>query len=125
MSNSNVTTMRTVSAASEKRERKIRASMPLHEQIAALGELIRRPPTNSRVIEFSPKLAEYVLTKLNPNNRPMKPAKIKKYAIDLTDGLWGLTGDTIKFGSDSLLKDGQNRLAACVRAGKVLTSHVV
>jgi hypothetical protein len=122
---SNIANIRTTSSASDKAERKIKASMPLHEQIATLGELIVKPPTNSRVIEFSPKLAEYVLTKLNPNNRPMKSAKIKKYASDLTEGLWGLTGDTIKFGNDGLLKDGQNRLSASVRAGLPLMSHVV
>jgi len=99
--------------------------MPLNEQVATLGELIARPPTNSRVVEISPKLAEYVLTTLNRNNRPMKPEKIKKYAADLAADLWGLTGDTIKFGTDGLLKDGQNRLSACVRAGKPMASHVV
>jgi len=116
----NVQTMR-----ADKGERKIRAAMPLNEQIAMLGELIARPPTNSRVIEFSPQLAEYVLTTLNRNNRPMKPAKIKKYAVDLTAGLWGLTGDTVKFGVDGLLKDGQNRLSACVRTGRPMATHVV
>jgi hypothetical protein len=111
--------------APERQERKIKSSAPLGEQIATLSELIASPPTNSRVIEFSPKLAEHVLTKLNRNNRPMKPAKIKKYAADLSAGDWGLTGDTIKFGTDGLLKDGQNRFSACVRAGKTFTSHVV
>jgi hypothetical protein len=108
-----------------KAERKIKTSMPLGDQIATLGQLISNPPSNSRVIDFGPKLAEYVLTELNPHNRPMKPGKIKKYATDLSDGQWGLTGDTIKFGSDGFLKDGQNRLAACVRVGKPLTTHVV
>jgi hypothetical protein len=122
MPSSTVTPIR--AAAAEKSERKIKASMPLPEQIATLGELIARPPTNSRVVEFSPKLAEYILTKLNPNNRPMKPAKIKKYAADMTEG-WGLTGDTIKFGNDGFLKDGQNRLSAGVRAGRAFLSHVV
>lgn len=37
----------------------------------------------------------------------------------------GLTGDTIKFGTDGLLKDGQNRLSASVRTGRPLTSHVI
>ncbi len=112
-------------APTSKSERKIKSSMPLGEQIATLAQLINNPPTNSRVIEFGPKLAEYVLTELNPHNRPMKTAKIKKYAADLMDGKWGLTGDTVKFGLDGFLKDGQNRLAACVRVGKVLTTHVV
>ncbi len=120
---SNVSSLR--SAPTEKPERKIKASMALGDQIATLGQLIQSPPTNSRVVEFGPKLAEYVLTELNPHNRPMKPAKIKKYASDLADGKWGLTGDTIKFGTDGFLKDGQNRLAASVRAGKPLITHVV
>lgn len=120
----NIASIRTA-AGEAKAERKIKSAAPLNEQIATLGELIGRPPTNSRVIEFSPKLAEYVLTKLNRNNRPMKPAKIKKYSADLSAGSWGLTGDTIKFGTDGLLKDGQNRLSACVRAGKPFTTHVV
>src|ERR1700730_6868137 len=123
MATSNIASIR--SPSPEKAERKIKASMPLTEQIATLGELISRPPTNSRVIEFGPKLTEYVLTELNPHNRPMKPAKIKKYTVDLLEGRWGLTGDTMKFGLDGFLKDGQNRLAASVRAGKALTTHVV
>lgn len=123
MSHSNVAPIR--SAGGDKPERKIRASMPFTVQVAMLEDLIRKPPTNSRVVEFSPKLAEHVLTHLNPNNRPMKTAKIKKYASDLSEGLWGLTGDTIKFGADGMLKDGQNRLSACVRGGRPLTTHVV
>lgn len=99
-------------AQAQKAERKIKASMPLAEQIATLSELIAHSPTNSRVVEFSSKLAEYVLTKLNLNNRPMKPAKIKKYASDFASGLW-------------MLKDGQNRLSACVRVGQPMISHVV
>lgn len=40
-------------------------------------------------------------------------------------GKWGLTGDTLKFAPDGRLLDGQNRLAACVRAGKPFKTHVV
>jgi hypothetical protein len=65
------------------------------------------------------------LANLNLKNRPMKPAKIKHYASDMAAGLWAVTGDTIKFGIDGLLKDGQNRLAACVRAGRPFSSHTV
>jgi hypothetical protein len=106
-------------------ERKIVPSGSFKDQLEILHSLIRDPPTNSRVMEFSPKLAEYVLAELNPSNRPTKPAKIKKYAQDLSTGMWGLTGDTVKFGADGFLKDGQNRLGACVRTGHSLTTHVV
>ena len=103
----------------------ITASMPFNEQIEALSGLIADPPPNSRVIEFGPKLAGYVLTEMNDKNRPMKPAKVRAYADDLEIGKWGLTGDTIKFGNDGGLKDGQNRLAAVVRAHRPLLTHVV
>lgn len=106
-------------------ERKIRANMPLVEQVSALQSLIKNAPTNSRVIEFSPKLAEHILKTLNINNRPMKSGKIKEYSADIAESKWGLTGDTVKFGTDGYLKDGQNRLSACVRAGKPMSSHVV
>lgn len=109
----------------EKSERKVNASMTLRDQMAALNALIKRPPINSRVIEFSPELAEYILAKLNPKNRKPKPGKIKKYAEDLSNGSFSLTGDTIKFGTDGLLKDGQNRLAAVVRTGVSLLTHTV
>jgi hypothetical protein len=99
--------------------------MALKDQIAILSDLIKDPPDNSRIVEFTPKLAEYVLTNLNDKNRPMKPTKIKIYANDLSQEMWGLTGDTIKFGKDGFLKDGQNRLAATVRANCVLKTHVV
>jgi hypothetical protein len=40
-------------------------------------------------------------------------------------GQFLLTGDTIKFSREHVLSDGQNRLSACVRAGKRFRSHVV
>lgn len=101
------------------------SSKKLQTQISDLHNLIKHPPSTSKIIEFSPQLAEYVLTNLSRDNRPKKPAKIKRYAEDLIAGRWGLTGDTIKFGTNGLLRDGQNRLAASIRAGRALTSHVV
>jgi hypothetical protein len=94
-------------------------------QIEDLTSLIKHPPSTSKIIEFSPALAEHILTHFSRDNRPPKPAKIKRYAQDILDGRWGLTGDTIKFGSNGVLRDGQNRLAASVRAGRSIRSHVV
>lgn len=120
-----VTNLHARAPSTQKAERKIRAAMPLAEQLSTLEALIRKPPTNTRVIEFSHELAEHILANLNSNNRNRKPAKIKRYAEDMASGNWGLTGDTIKFGSNGELRDGQNRLAACVRAGTAFESHVV
>jgi hypothetical protein len=107
-------------------ELKISASMAVRDQIAILEQLIRRPPATSQIIQFSPKLAAHVLSQRgNQKNRPRKHAKIRQYADDLSNGRWSLTGDTIKFGADGILRDGQNRLAACLRSGRPLTTHVV
>jgi hypothetical protein len=100
-------------------------SSSLEKQIEELKSLVKHPPSTSKIIEFSPALAEHILTHFSRDNRPTKPAKIKRYAQDILDGRWGLTGDTIKFGSNGVLRDGQNRLAACVRAGRSIISHVV
>lgn len=107
------------------KSQKYSVSKKLQSQISDLEGLIKHPPSTSRIIEFSPHLAEYILTNLSRDNRPRKPAKIKRYAEDLAAGRWGLTGDTIKFGTNGLLRDGQNRLAASVRAGRPLRSHAV
>lgn len=103
----------------------IYATQPLQTQITNLDRLIKHPPLNSRLVEFGPELAGYVLETYNAHNRPMKPGNIKLYAEDLKAGNWGLTGDTIKFGSDHRLKDGQNRLSAVVQSGVPMTTHVV
>jgi len=97
----------------------------LDELIALLEELIVKPPVNSRVVRYTPIFAEYILRNKNSQNRPRKPAKIKEYAAAMTAGEWSLTGDTIKFGRDGLLKDGQNRLSACVASGAEFVSHTV
>ncbi len=115
-----VKTKRTEKSASPKIPSKL-----LQAQIVELQNMIKHPPSTSKIIEFTPALADYILTNLSRDNRPRKLAKIKRYAQDLAEGRWGLTGDTIKFGSNGTLRDGQNRLAACIRAGKPFRSHVV
>jgi hypothetical protein len=116
---------RKTSASSAKSFNLKTPSSALKAQIDDLQSFIKHPPSTSRVIEFSPAMSEHILTNFSRDNRPPKPAKIKRYAQDILNGRWGLTGDTIKFGSNGILRDGQNRLAACVRAGRPIVSHVV
>ena len=105
-------------------QRRIAADMSTDDQLANLNSLINNPPQNSRTVEITPELAQYVLENLNINNRPKKVKKIKVYAEDMVKGKWSLTGDTIKFGTDGHLKDGQNRMAACVRSNTPFTTDV-
>lgn len=111
------------------KQRKLSSELSLKEQIHTLKSLISNPPQNSRVCEFTPELAEYILDKskgnLNINNRPRKTQKIIEYKRDMQIDNWSLTGDTIKFGTDGYLKDGQNRLAACIQAQTPFTTHVL
>lgn len=106
-------------------QRKISSINTGDVNLANLTSLIKNPPQNSRVCEFTPELAEYILTNLNVNNRPRKSAKIILFKRDMQANNWSMTGETIKFGTDGNLKDGQNRLAACVQAQVPFTTHVI
>tara|TARA_B100001059_G_scaffold236593_1_gene288057 strand:+ start:1093 stop:2001 length:909 start_codon:yes stop_codon:yes gene_type:complete len=107
------------------KQRQISSDMDVDEQTANLSSLISNPPQNSRVVQFSPELATYVLDNLNVGNRSKKPKQIKEYADDMTINNWSLTGVPIVFGSHGMLLDGQNRLSACVRANKPFMTHCV
>lgn len=107
------------------KQRQLSADISVEEQVNNLSSLIKNPPQNSRVIEVSPKLAEYILENLNIGNRSKKVEKIKVYANDMVNGNWSLTNATLAFGSDGYLKDGQNRLSACVRAGVPFRTHAI
>lgn len=96
-----------------------------HEAMKEIEKFLRHPPETSRIINIDPASAELLLAERNQGNRPPKPNKVQQFASDMSSKRWGLTGDTIKFAPDGRLLDGQNRLAACVRANKSFTTHVV
>lgn len=93
--------------------------------ISRIEQLIAKPPENSRIIEFTPAVAEYFLREYNIGNRPRKGSKIREYADAMMSGAWGLTGDNIKFSDDGILLDGQNRLSACVLSGVPFKTHTI
>lgn len=93
--------------------------------LAKIEHYIKNPPQNSRVFTISPENAQMILDLYNVENRPRKPGNIKRYADDMANARWPLTGDTLKFSDRSLLRDGQNRLLACVFSGVPFTSHFV
>ena len=78
-----------------------------------------------RVVDVSPELAKRWLG-LNTANRNTKPTAIDKYGRDMSvvDG-WLLTCQPIIFDSDNVLKDGQNRLLACVKSKATFRTLVV
>jgi hypothetical protein len=86
---------------------------------------LKSPPQTSVIIDIDPKTAEEILAERNKGNRPPKPNKVQQFAADMAKSRWGVTGDTIKFGTDGRLLDGQNRLSAAVRSGKSFRTHIV
>jgi hypothetical protein len=66
-------------------------------------------------ILVQPELASYWLETANTKNRTFKPLAITQYANDMKAGNW--TPSRIIFYHDGVLCDGQNRLAAAVKAG--------
>jgi hypothetical protein len=67
-----------------------------------------------------------LLRDYNFDNRPKKPKAIARYAEDMAAQQWSVTGDTIKFSkAKQRLRDGQNRLMACVRAGAPFRTYIV
>lgn len=92
---------------------------------AQLSKWLNSPPENSRRVWITPEVALAILTDLNKGNRTKKPEEIRRYANDMKDGRWAMTGESIKFGTDGLLKDGQNRLSACVQANVSFATHIV
>lgn len=68
----------------------------------------------------SPAIATNWLEKKNKNNRNILDAIVDKYARDMANGRWVFTGDPIQFDKEGNLLNGQHRLSAVVKAGKVV-----
>jgi hypothetical protein len=77
-----------------------------------------------RLLEITPRLARQWLDQ-NKGNRPRKTRAIDAYARDMAAGKWLVTGESIKFGTDGSLKDGQNRLHAVILSGVSIKSWVM
>lgn len=95
------------------------------QALEEIRQFLLNPPATSRIIEIDPPSAECILAERNQGNRPPKPNKVQQFAADMANDRWGVTGDTLKFAPDGRLLDGQNRLAASVRANRPFTTHVV
>jgi hypothetical protein len=78
-----------------------------------------RPANSGPLVEkvfVTPEMAAGWLAK-NVRNRSIVERHLLALEEVLSRGEWVLNGDTIRFGKDGLLKDGQHRLTACVNTG--------
>jgi len=66
---------------------------------------------------ITPEIAEEYLKHNTDNYRFLSRDKVNNYAEDMKHGLWKANGESIVFGADGILKDGQHRLNAIVKSG--------
>lgn len=63
--------------------------------------------------------------KQNKNFRGPVESAIARYARDMESGRWRFNGETIVFDEQGFVRDGQQRLEACIRSGKSFDAIVV
>jgi hypothetical protein len=81
-------------------------------------------PTEPGVVEIDPITASAWLQR-NTHNRSIREEGVSALARDMAAGRWQYTGESIKFGADGQLLDGQHRLAAIVRSEATVPMLVV
>jgi hypothetical protein len=79
---------------------------------------------NYEVVDITPDKAREMLT-FNTHNRPLREKVVNALADDMKVGSWAEDGQSIKFGKDGTLLDGQHRLAAIVKADVTVRMLVV
>lgn len=76
------------------------------------------------VMDITPLKANELLDK-NTNNRNLRQSRVNVYASEMKNGNWKSNGVPIIIGDDGVLKDGQHRLCACVKANATMKNAVV
>jgi hypothetical protein len=76
------------------------------------------------ITDITPEYAKELLLS-NTHNRNLKEKRVASYCNDMTTGKWKSNGIPIIIGDDGILKDGQHRLAACVKANVTLKNQIV
>ena len=77
------------------------------------------------VVSVTPATAREWLKLNMDNNRHLRPAVVRRYATDMRNGNWELTGVPIVFNKSGKLVDGQHRLNAVIRADVAVDMAVV
>jgi len=70
---------------------------------------------NVNVVDMNPILAEKILS-LNVKNRKLATTNLSSTVYKMRTGKWHENGESIIIGSDGVLKDGQHRLEATIKA---------
>jgi hypothetical protein len=92
--------------------------------VSSPGETLRSHGLDAKVVHVTPKLASEWLKKNTANRKP-KRAAIDRYGRDMANGDWSLTGEAIIFDTNDVLRNGQNRLLACVESDAAFDAVVM
>jgi hypothetical protein len=88
------------------------------EVLKATPDMYRDRRFTNEDMQVTPELADAWM-KRNESNRPFRISTSNRYAAVMAAGRWRQppTAESIKFDRDGLLRDGQHRLSAVVKAG--------
>lgn len=90
-----------------------------------LPKRIRKPDTRDGWYELTPAWCASVLENKSRKNRPLKHRFIKRLSAQITKGRWAMNGESVVFDHAGVLMDGQNRLRACIDAGRNIECYLV
>lgn len=81
----------------------------------------------SRIEVITPERAASDLATKNTRNyrKRINEGRVNRYALDIANRRWRLTGEAIKYDQDGQLADGQHRLEGCVKAGVPFETLVI
>jgi len=97
------------------------ANKPQAGSIAWLNDCIERGRIApfAEVTTLTPGVAAELLRR-NPDNRSIRPVKLRHFVSDMKRGRWSLNGETIIISKDGLVNDGQHRCLALVEANTTI-----
>lgn len=76
------------------------------------------------LVTVTPAVAKKWL-RSNTHNRNVRPLHVSALARDMAAGRWQVNGETVKFGEDGTLLDGQHRLLAVLEADTAVQMWVI
>lgn len=100
-----------------------RSAVDLMVKEPSKPELNQHPDPVTTIETVDPKTAQCWL-ELNKVNRRYRDELAKRFARDMAEGRWLLTGEPIQFNIDGFLIDGQHTLSAIVKSGVTLRINV-
>lgn len=79
---------------------------------------------NATIEHITPDIARSYLATMKTNRKPSRPV-VNRYASDMKNGLWQLTGQGIIFDEEGRLSDGQHRLLSVIESGVTVDFLVI